>query len=821
MLNQQATLNEEENKLEQQALLEFNAGHYKEATELYKLLWENFDDKKWQQPLAYCYLKRAQSFAKREMFREVFIQWEQYTQYAEQPYQAFDQYICWKIQDQDSQGIETALKQLTADQLDKQYPELAAILGYLILTTHPEFQRYLPADSSFITHLKQAETALQAYLDNNKQQLNTVLKQLPYRSAFKDFRLLLNIAQDYPQSIEQGLAKLADNSPYFSVLNLMQLLALDGAKLVKRLAQFNYEQTHIVIELKGLTEQQGLIEALIDHHNDLTEKIKFDLLIQYQRLWEPGEVEAICKALLVSYPAGHKGFNKHFSALNSFETSRLKALACESIDNQQQASEYWRYCVEILQAESVENDLKIALILRRMAELQDDADMRNDLLIESLDYDVEDFSTYQQILQYFSHYEQDSAEYKQWLQDSLTIFPQNTELLSLALQSFAKHKDYQQASHYAWQILAIDPLHSVAKETLFAIYLEQARGFIRRHEFSLVEQAIKKAEELKLGQKYSAQAQLIRGISFFANEHEKQGAVFIVEALNKLHSDPVNAYFHGAIEALMAGLSVASILQGLEPAEDFVLSAQQLSRVIQQFKTYSQDFEHQLLLLKAIEKINANLKLSLSQQDYDESLVLSLAQTLEAVHAYDLLRICAELAVNKWTSAIWPYYLIYARNNGQAARCSDAQIKNLENIPETGVNDERVKVLIGNFLEQYYQAHSETSKGLVDNLFSLTDEIDDEGYLDPTDELFKNIPDDALLKLTNKADELMMETTPEQLIEDLTGAEDKYDNEQILLVMMQNPDLFSTLMMLKAAKVLAIEINLDIDDVLGFFDQQS
>jgi len=308
----------------------------------------------------------------------------------------------------------------------------------------------------------------------------------------------------------------------------------------------------------------------------------------------------------------------------------------------------------------------------------------------------------------------------------------------------------------------------------------------------------------------------------FANQHEKQGTEIIVAALNKLHSDPVNAYFQGAIEALMAGLPVASILQGLEPAENFVLSAQQLSRVIQQFKIYSQDFDHQLLLLKAIEKINASLKLSLFQQDYDESLLLSLAQTLEAIHAYNLLRDCAELAVNKWGSAIWRYYFIYAKNKGKAARCSDAQIKDLENLREICVNDERVKVLIGNFLEQYYQAHSETSKGLVGHLFNIKNEIDDEEYLDPTAELFNNIPDDALLKLTEKADELMMETTPEQLIEDLTFAEDNHDNdnEQILLVMMQNPDLYSALMMLKAANVLSIEINLGIDDVLVFFDQQ-
>jgi len=814
MKDQQSAI---DNTLEQQALSERNAKHYKEAIELYKQLWENSDDKKWQQQLAYCYLQRALSFGNRGMLREAFVLWDNYIQYATPPYQAYEHFICWQIQAQDSNNIQSALKQLTAEQIDTQYPELAALLGCLILTGHSELQHYLPADSIFIAHLKLAQTALQAYLDNNALQLTEVLKQIPYRSAFKDFRLLINSALNFPQSMEQALPKIPANSPYSQAMSLLHTCTLDGAKLVKQLTQCGYAQTKIVTEIKALNyQQQQLIDFLIQQ--PLSDQIKFDLLIQYQSLLADGEAESVCKNLLISYPEGYKLFNKHFRALNSFETNRLKALATEQKDNNADAEQYWRQCIEALQNESTDNKLKIALILRHMAERQADSDLCNDLLIESLDYDAEDLTSYLKILHFLGQYEVDNAEYKQWLQKAIDIFPQEIELLALAIKTATEQKDYRQSSQYAVQILVIDPLNSLAKGLLFSSYLEQARQLIQAKEYHLVEQQIQQAENLKLGQKYRAQAQLFLGLFYLATEDKNQALGLISESLSKLHEDPVNAYLHAAMEALLTELPVTSVLQALDPVQESILSAQQLTHVIQQLNHYGNDFDQQLLLLKAIEKIKASLKISLSQQHYDEALLLELSQTLDNINAFELLQHCAELSVERWNAPIWQYYVIYAEQKGAADKCSPAQINRLEDIREQAiqVKDDRVKLLIDTFVEQYYQAHSDSSTGIIGNLFNLNEAIEDDDYLDPSDELFKHIPEDELLKITHKSDDLMMETTPEQLVEGLTG--DGNNNEYILLAMMQDPELFSALMVLKAANVLQIEINLAVNDVLGFFD---
>jgi len=40
------------NSVEQQAIKQFNAGHFQEAIELYNKLWLESDDEKWQQQIA-------------------------------------------------------------------------------------------------------------------------------------------------------------------------------------------------------------------------------------------------------------------------------------------------------------------------------------------------------------------------------------------------------------------------------------------------------------------------------------------------------------------------------------------------------------------------------------------------------------------------------------------------------------------------------------------------------------------------------------------------------------------------------------------------
>ena len=120
--------------LENQALSKLNAGQYKEAIDLYKSLLKRANNADWREALAQCYLQRAQAFAAKGMVKEALVLWENYAQNAESPHQALDHYISWLLQTNDMAKVKICLGQLSAQQLDEHYPDLAGLLGLLIIT---------------------------------------------------------------------------------------------------------------------------------------------------------------------------------------------------------------------------------------------------------------------------------------------------------------------------------------------------------------------------------------------------------------------------------------------------------------------------------------------------------------------------------------------------------------------------------------------------------------------------------------------------------------------------------------------------------------
>ena len=115
------------------------------------------------------------------MIKEAVVLWENYAQNAEQPHQGYDCYIGWLSQTNNVAKIKSYLIPVSAQQLVERYPELACLLGFLIITDKPELEALLPKDSAFVAHLGLVRSALAAYQHNQPEQLEQALKQLPFR----------------------------------------------------------------------------------------------------------------------------------------------------------------------------------------------------------------------------------------------------------------------------------------------------------------------------------------------------------------------------------------------------------------------------------------------------------------------------------------------------------------------------------------------------------------------------------------------------------------------------------------------------------------
>jgi len=807
--------------LESQALSKKNAGQYKDAIDLYKSLLKRANNTEWREALAQCYLQRALAFAAKGMVKEALVLWENYARNAEPPHKARDHYISWLLQTNDMTKVKTCLGQLSAQQLDEHYPELAGLLGLLIITGKVSCQDMLPKDSIFMIHLGFVQEALSAYRNNKLEDIEPALKKLPFRSAFRDFRTLMKAALLIPESVEQAqalLTKIPADSPYQQAGVLLLAITHGGATLVNDLLQLTAPQIKIIKEAKNLNKKQiELLDVLTKQKDRLSDKLKFNLTIQYQALFGADLAQHYCLAALSPYPAGQRDFTKHFGALNDFEAWRLKALICERDRDFNGAEYYWQQGITVLKKQSAESALKIALIMRHIAEYQESPEEAITWLIDSLDHDPDDRESYVKILQYYERQEQETDAFKEWLDKSIKKFPNDVEMLGLAIKAATRNKAFKKATQYAQALLKIDPVNTFAKQVLFTSHLAHARKLIKSKKFHLVEKEIQQAEKIAIGKRCQTQAQLMRGFFVYAGEDKKRGEQLITETMQKYNGGVFNVHFYVFMEALLLNLPMAPLLKTLPPLEkNYLLSQQEIIQLTQLIQQYADDDSaNQTHLHKALEKVKVIIKHSLKQSLSEETL-LTLCQCLDNIRHFELLRACVKIARPLWNKPIWMYYRVYAEANGNPAKCSGINRYRLQdglkNAQEQ--NDQRATALIGKFLDQYYESHKPPSFNFFDALFGGSD--DDE---DSIDELFGHLPEDLFEQLERKTIEITKKNPPERMLK-ILAADYLSNNVTMMRDLFNDPVALFAFLMLKAADELGIDIGVTAKEIVECFNDQ-
>lgn len=807
--------------LETQALSKQNAGQYKEAIDLYKALLKHENYADWRQAMAQCYLQRALAFAAKGMIKEALVLWENYAQNTESPHETRDLYISWLLQTNNMAKVNGCLGQLSAQQLDENYPELASLLGLLIITGKVNCLDLLPQDSVFIKHLGFVQEALNAYQNTQLEDIEPILKKLPFRSAFRDIRTLMKAVLLIPESVEQAqslLTKIPADSPYQQAGALLLAVTHKGATLVNDLLQFTPAQTRIIKEAKSFDKQQSeLLDTLIKQKDRLSDKIKFNLAIQYQTLFTADLAKQYCLAALSAYPAGQRDFIRHFGAVDEFEAWRLKALTCERDRDFNGAEYYWRLGITVLKTRGAEAAFKIALIMRHIAVYQQSPEEAIMWLMDSLEHDPDDRESYVKILQYFERQEQKTDTYKEWLNKSIKKLPNDVEILGLAIKASARNKAFSKAAKYAQALLKIDPVNTFAKQVLFTSHLAHARKLIKGKKFHLVEKEIQQAETLTLGKRYQTQAQLLRGLFVLIAEDKKRGEQIITETMQKINDGIFITHFYVIMEALLLNLPIAPLLKLLPPlAKDYVLAQQEIIRLTELIQQYADDDSaNQELLHKALEKVKSIIKQSF-RQSYSEETLLTLCQCLDRICHFELLRACVKIAQPLWDNPIWMYYRVYSEANGIPEKCSDINMYRLQDCLKIAQEqkDQRTIALIGKFLDQYFQSHRPSGFDPIDSLFS------DNNDIDPMDELFGHLPDDLFDQLENKTLEITKKNSPERMLK-ILAAEYLSNNVNIILKLLNDdPNVLYAFVMLKAADDLGIDIGVTAQDIIECFNDQ-
>ena len=806
--------------LEQNALTHIAAKRYKEASDIYNDLLKRWDTEFYRQQLAECYLQRALGMAAKGMPKEAVVLWENYAEWTKQPLTAVDAYILMLLAAKSTQKAYAKLQQLTAKDVDKNFPELATWLGFLLVSGNAELAQQLPPDSALLAHWSLIQQTLQACQNQQTAQMDAALKQLPFRSAFRDLRSLLKAQQASADSIEQTrtlLSKIPTQSPYRPVADALLTYTQQGASFVASALNLDHAQRQIITQAKGFsTKQIELLDTLQKLQGQQTDKNQFNLALQYQTLFNAETVQDFCQSKLEHYPSGIKDYLKNFVSDNNFEEHRIQALLIEKTDNSYDAIFYWRQCIKALQNDkNPENDRKIALILRHVADNVSEKEAIS-ITIESLEYDPEHKDSYLKIIAYFDKHNPDADAYEHWLELSLKRFPKDIELLTRAANSATARKAFKNAAKYAQELLKIDPLNTLAKQLLFASHLAHARRLIKTQKFHLVDKEILAAEDISLDKSLRRQADLLRGFKVWAADDTKQGLVLITEAVQKLNGDPINAQFQACMEAAPMDVPVTAILKALPPGKDHLLSPQQLTRLMTLIKHYAEQIDSSELLFETLDEIKAPLKKSLQQQNYSEDLLLDWCRVLESINHFELLKHSAKLALTQSKKPIWLFYQEYAEIQGDPNRLNFPSMLKLQQAAEQARkdNDQKTVHILERFIEQSLGFQTQFSTNFEEELF---DSDVDETKTDIYDELFSQLPEQIINKIEQKVEATMLKMDPEHYsAENMQKYGKRIDTKKLM-----NPDFFSAVALLNAAEELNIDLGIRFEDIVYRFENDS
>ncbi|OAI10909.1 hypothetical protein [Methylomonas methanica] len=810
-----------ESALPEKARAHYAAGRYKEASDLFKELLKQSADAETKRCLADCYLQRAWAMAGKGMLKEACVLWENYAANAQPPLQAQDVYVLWLLAGKNERKAYAVLYGFNARQLDEEFPALAAYLGALLVSGASDLLPHLPQDSALLKHWEWVGAALAAYRNGEREGCEQALKQLPFRSAFRDLRTLLKAQLLAGADSEQALALLAkipDESPYQPLAKACLAYRQSGADFVAGLSGLEHNQRRIVAQAKGLTARQGqLLEMLLKQSGESDAKTRFNLVLQYRDVLGSDAARAYCLGALAEYPGGEKDYFKHFASKDPFEENRLQALLHEQAENGYDAGFFWERCIDILKKDRPANDRKIALILRHMADKAHSAEVAA-LLADSLEYDPSDLQSYLKLLTIYQEQRPDSVQYAHWLERGLQRFPDDTDLLVRAAKSAADRKAFKKAAAYAKALLQIDPVNTLAKHLLFANHMAHARRLVKAEKFHLVEKEIQAAEQLTIDKSLRRQADLLRGFYLWQAEDKAQGLQRIVDTLATLHDDPVNMHFQAQIEAGLLELPTQGISRALPAFKDFLLSAPQLQRLIASLDYYDEQLDDRSLLFKALDKVKAPLKKSVEWLLEHETLLLAWCQTLEAIGHYELLKHCAKMANARWRKPAWLYYQRVAECQGDASRLDFMLLFGLQLALEEAraQNDHKAVGLIARLLER--------ASGAPEHL-PIEDETDEFEQSpisdDPIEDLFGPIPDAVFKRIEKKIEEIMRKRGPDYFAAQIMRQYGEQLGQQRLAILFMNQDFLWSAAILAGAEELKIEIGVGFDDILARFEHNS
>lgn len=442
--------------------------------------------------------------------------------------------------------------------------QLEALFGALLLGGEDSISSAFPDGSSLLEHHSTARQAMISYCAADDAAAERALKLIPFRSPFRDFRLLLKgmlLRDTDAVAADRFLEKISVNSPYSRFGELYSLRTDSAARILTELKDASAAgrkniQDLFGIDTKGLQLLSALAQAgenpyklynALSNHGVLLGQERQKMLMR--------RLLPHCGEMIVLLLPRHGNFSMS-------EIDHLIALAAELDNEGDVAVEFWDDFLASINDTNPENHLKVALVLRYQVGLMERSQhgfpykIMLEKMEKSFQLDPHDKEAWLKACEIAGHI-QETQRY-QLVNRAVEKMPDDLDILLLMIEAAARRGAFKKASRFADHLLEIDPINSHAKKLLVEARLAHGRKLAGQGKLDLAQREFEAEAPSVRSAQYRGRHLICLGMLYLLRKQKEEGLELIEEG-RQLGPSRLASLLLTAIEARL--MSVAESMQ--------------------------------------------------------------------------------------------------------------------------------------------------------------------------------------------------------------------------------------------------------------------
>lgn len=680
---------------------------YREAIQVYKQLYKREPNAGWKNLLVDAYLARAKELADKKMYKEAALLWENMLA-LDETVDSQDLYIDWLIRAGQTSKAIAAFMDLSAN--SAQQKRLEPLFAALMLAGDQATLTAVPTDSELKRHYAIAQNALQSYCKGaDADRVREQLQGITFRSPYKDFRQLLTalLQREAGDSIaaRELLARISEDSPFFSLKDAIWPSLLDGPYQAAALECLNPQQREFAAGLLGLDKKQlKLLQQWLANRQQTTAKALHQFITTNRDALDKEQVRHTCLSLFSHYPQSRTTYRRLFGSVPPFEDAKASALQAEHKGDLYSAETHWLRCIQLLREDTTDPDnaLKAALILRHITdplvqEVLKYGEQPSPTLLEylqtSLELDPTDKATYLNLIALYGKTGHRKV-YQQWVDRAITRFPDDNQVLMAAIEAAKGRGAFKKAASYATTLLQRDPINKQARNLLIDAHLAHARKSIKARKYHLAEKELDAADQL--ARERDGMIEINRGLLALSQKQQASATHWLKQGV-ALSDSLLTATLRLWVEAERLNSAPQGLQTYVHDLDQKTVSADQVMTFVKLVNHY---LEEKCKLRSVLDNLAKPLRTAAQNLTTEETLQ-ALCDCLARVPHYPLLTDCASIALSHWPDKpLFVYYQAYGRADGKIYNVSDDDFHRLEEAAEQAhdAQDVRTTMRIDEFL---------------------------------------------------------------------------------------------------------------------------